>query len=48
VVVTNPEDDCSPDAFRAFLDDLLDGPKPEPDSVDAAAALRTLRVDGEA
>lgn len=47
VVVTNPEEDCSPEAFRAFLDDLLAGPEPELDSLDAAQALRALRVDAE-
>ncbi len=48
VVVTNPEEDCSPEAFRAFLDELLAGPEPELDSVDAAEALRALRVDAQA
>ena len=48
VVVTNPDEDCSPEAFRAFLDELLSGPEPELDSIDAAEALHELRVDTEA
>ena len=48
VVLTNPDEDCSPAAFRAFLDELLDKPEPELDSLHAADALRELRVDGKA
>jgi hypothetical protein len=48
VVVTNPDEDCSPGSFRAFIDELLAGPDPEIESVDAAEALRLLRVDAEA
>jgi hypothetical protein len=48
VVVTNPDEDCSPEAFHAFLDDLLAGPEPELESLDAAEALRDLRVDSKA
>jgi hypothetical protein len=48
VVLTNPDEDCSPDAFRAFLDELLAGPEPELDSVDAAEALHVLRADAQA
>jgi hypothetical protein len=48
VVLTNPEEDTSPEAFRAFIDELLAGPEPELDSVDAVEALRALRVDAEA
>lgn len=48
VVVTNPGDDCSPEAFHAFLDDLLASPEPEIDSLDAAEALHELRVDAKA
>ncbi|MHB8296063.1 MAG: hypothetical protein ACYDH5_15880 [Acidimicrobiales bacterium] len=43
VVVTNPDEDCSADAFRAFPDELLAGPEPELDSLDAAEAARELR-----
>ena len=48
IVVTNPDDDCSADAFRAFLDELLAGPEPTLDSIAAATALRELRADTEA
>jgi hypothetical protein len=47
-VLTNPDEDSSPDAFRAFVDELLAGPEPELDSVDAVGALRALRVDAQA
>lgn len=45
VVVTNPDEDCSPPAFRALLDELAAGPEPVLDSIDAVEALRHLRVD---
>jgi hypothetical protein len=48
VVVTNPDQDCSPEAFHAFLDDLLGSPEPELESLDAAEAIRELRADPEA
>jgi hypothetical protein len=48
VVVTNPDEDCSPEAFHAFLDELLAGPEPELESLGAAEALRELRVDAGA
>jgi hypothetical protein len=48
IVVTNPDDDCSPDAFRVLLDELLEGPAPALDSIGAAAALRELRADAGA
>jgi hypothetical protein len=44
VVVTNPDEDCSPEAFHALLDDLLAGPEPELESLGAAEALRELHV----
>jgi hypothetical protein len=47
VAVTNPDDDCSAEAFHAFLDDLLAGPDPELESLGAPEALRKLRVDAE-
>jgi hypothetical protein len=47
-VLTNPDEDASPKAFRAFIDELLAGPEPELESVDAAEALRALRVDAQA
>jgi hypothetical protein len=48
VVLTNPDEDCSPDAFHAFLDELLAGPEPELESVGAVQALDELRVDARA
>ena len=48
VVLTNPDEDASPEAFRAFIDELLAGPEPELESVHAAEALRALRVDAQA
>jgi hypothetical protein len=48
VVLTNPDEDASPEAFRAFIDELLAGPEPELESVDAAEALGALRVDVQA
>jgi hypothetical protein len=48
VVLTNPDEDCSPDAFHAFLDELLAGPEPELESVGAVEALDELRVDARA
>lgn len=45
VVVTNPGEDCSPEAFRTMLDGLLTGPDPDLESIGAAEALRMLRVD---
>ncbi len=48
IVVTNPGEDCSSDAFRAFIDELLAGPEPELDSIGATEALRELRVDAGA
>jgi hypothetical protein len=47
VVVTNPEEDCSTEAFHALLDDLVGRPDPELDSIGGASALRALRVDAE-
>ncbi len=48
VVLTNPDEDCSPAALRAFLDELLDKPEPELGGVHAGEALRELRIDGKA
>jgi hypothetical protein len=45
IVVTNPDEDCSPEAFRALIDELLAGPEPELETIGAAQALRDLRVD---
>jgi hypothetical protein len=48
VVLTNPDEDASPAAFRAFIDELLAGPEPQLESVEAVNALRALRVDSQA
>jgi hypothetical protein len=45
IVVTNPDEDCSPASFRRVLDDLLDAPEPAPESLGAAEALRELRAE---
>ena len=45
IVVTNPDEDCSPAAFRRVLNDLLDAPEPELESLGAAEALRELRAE---
>jgi hypothetical protein len=43
IVVTNPDEDCSPERLREFLDELLSGPEPELETVNAAEAVRALR-----
>lgn len=48
IVVTNTGEDCSPEAFRAPIDELLAGPEPELESISAAQALRKLRADSDA
>ena len=48
IVVTNPDEDSSPNAFRTFIDELLAGPEPELGSIGAAEAIRELRVDADA
>jgi len=47
-VVTNPDEDCLPEAFGAFVNDLLACPEPELDSIGATEALRKLRADADA
>ncbi|CAN5795879.1 hypothetical protein BH23ACT2_BH23ACT2_07130 [soil metagenome] len=47
IVVTNPDEDCSPATLRAFIDELLSGPEPELESVGAAATIRALRDEAE-
>ncbi len=46
VVVISP-DEGSPEAFRAFVDELLAGPEPELETIGAAGALRELRADAQ-
>jgi hypothetical protein len=47
VVLVNPDEDCSPAAFRMLLDELLARPEPALDSVGAAAVLEELRAEHE-
>lgn len=47
VVVVNPEEDCSPAAFRLLIDEVLTAPDPEIESLDAAAVLETIRAESE-
>jgi hypothetical protein len=47
VVVANPEEDCSPAAFRLLIDEVLTAPDPEIESLDAAAVLETIRAESE-
>lgn len=46
VVVLNPDEDCSPEAFRTLIDDLFAGPEPTIESLDAVATLAVVRVEG--
>jgi hypothetical protein len=48
VVRTNPDEDCSPKAFRIMIDELLAGPEPEIETINAVEALREMRVDSNA
>ena len=48
IVLTNPDENGSPEAFRSFVDELLAGPEPELESINAVEALRALRVDAHA
>lgn len=47
IVVTNPDEDCSPKAFRALIDELLAGPEPEVESLGGTEAVRALRDEAE-
>ncbi len=47
IVVTNRDDDVSPAAFHALLDDLLAGPEPELDSIGAAEVVREIRAGSD-
>lgn len=48
IVVINPEEDCSPEVLRSFVDEILAGPEPELGSLGGAEAVRELRLDTEA
>lgn len=45
IVVTNPGEDCSPEALTAFLAEMAAGPEPEVETIGAAEALFELRGD---
>jgi hypothetical protein len=47
VRIANPDEDCSPNAFRAVLDELAAGPEPEIDSLHAGELLAEMRADAE-
>lgn len=47
VVLTNPDEDTSPEALQKWIDGLLSGPEPEIESLNAAEVLRKLRDDGD-
>lgn len=47
VVIVNPDEDCSPAAFRLLLEELATSPEPEIESLDATAVLAALRADSE-
>jgi len=47
VVIVNPDEDCSPDAFRALIDELSTSAEPEIESLDAAAVLAVIRAESE-
>jgi hypothetical protein len=46
VVVISP-DEGSPEAFRVFVDELLAGPEPGVETIEAAEGLYRLRADAE-
>jgi hypothetical protein len=46
IVVTNPDEDCSPEAFRIIIDEVLSEPEPELESIGATELVRQLR-DGD-
>lgn len=47
VVIVNPDEDCSPAAFRLLIDELSASAKPEIESLDAAAVLAVIRAESE-
>jgi hypothetical protein len=44
MLVSNPDEDCSPQAFRIRPDELVAGPEFELEGIAAADALRDLRA----
>jgi hypothetical protein len=47
VVVVNPDEDCSPAAFRVLVDELVGAPEPEIESLDAVDVLAVIRAESE-
>lgn len=47
VVEIAPDEDNSPAAFRALIDELLAGPEPVRETIHAAEELREIRADAE-
>ena len=47
VVLANPDEDCSPAAFRAMLDEIAAGPEPTIDSLDGGELVAEMRKDAE-
>lgn len=47
VVLLNPDEDCSPAAFRLLVDELLAAPEPALASLEAAGVLEELRTEQE-
>lgn len=46
-VVVNPEEDCSPAAFHALIDELLTAPESDIESLDTASVLANLRAESD-
>jgi len=47
IVLLNPDEDCSPAAFRMLVNELLGGPEPVLASLGAADVLEELRTEQE-
>lgn len=47
VVLLNPDEDTSPEAFRQLVDELLSGPEPSLVFLGAAEVLEGLRAERE-
>lgn len=47
VVVVNPDEDCSPTAFRMLVDELLAAPEPVIESLDAASVVAAIRAESD-
>lgn len=45
LVVANPDEDCSPEAFHALIDELLAAPESDIESLDAPSVLEALRAE---